>query len=42
MAGLTSEELAFFKDNGYLVIPGELSPEVVEELKKETASLLDG
>jgi len=42
MAGLTNEELAFFKDNGYLVIPEALSPEVVEELKKETASLLDG
>ena len=42
MAGLTSEGLAFFKDNGYLVIPGALSPEVVDELKKETAGLLEG
>ncbi|PWW72412.1 phytanoyl-CoA dioxygenase [Tuber magnatum] len=42
MAGLTSGQLTFFKDNGYLVIPGGLSPGVVDELKKETASLLDG
>ncbi|KAG0640343.1 hypothetical protein HOY80DRAFT_1009045 [Tuber brumale] len=42
MAGLISEQLTFFKDNGYLVIPGELSPGVVDELKKETASLLNG
>ncbi|KAG0127454.1 hypothetical protein HOY82DRAFT_490476 [Tuber indicum] len=42
MAGLISEQLTFFKDNGYLVIPGELSPGVVDELKKETGSLLNG
>ncbi|RPB02478.1 phytanoyl-CoA dioxygenase family protein [Choiromyces venosus 120613-1] len=42
MAGLTSEQLTFFKDNGYLIIPKALSPEVVDELKKETAGLLDG
>ncbi|CUS15279.1 unnamed protein product [Tuber aestivum] len=42
MAGLTSEQLTLFKDNGYLVIPAGLSPGVVDELKSETASLLNG
>lgn len=40
-AGLTAEQLAFFRENGYLVIPDYLSPDEVQSLLDETKSLLD-
>jgi len=40
-AGLTAEQLAFFRENGYLVIRDYLSPEEVQSLLDETYSLLD-
>ncbi|KAK2038307.1 phytanoyl-CoA dioxygenase [Colletotrichum somersetense] len=39
--GLTPEQLARFHRDGYLIIPGALSPEVVSGLLAETHSLLD-
>ncbi|KAF1948995.1 phytanoyl-CoA dioxygenase family protein [Byssothecium circinans] len=34
--GLTSEQLAFFEENGYLLIPDALSPDTVKELLADT------
>jgi len=42
MTGLSTEQLESFRENGYLIIEDALSPKVVEELKSETASLLNG
>ncbi|TQN66266.1 Phytanoyl-CoA dioxygenase domain-containing protein 1 [Colletotrichum shisoi] len=39
--GLTPEQLARFHRDGYLIIPGALSPETVAGLLSETHSLLD-
>ncbi|ORX99499.1 hypothetical protein BCR34DRAFT_676805 [Clohesyomyces aquaticus] len=39
--GLTSEQLAFFNENGYLIIPDALSPETVTGLLDETHKMLD-
>ncbi|OHE97916.1 phytanoyl-CoA dioxygenase [Colletotrichum orchidophilum] len=39
--GLTPEQLAAFHRDGYLIIPGALSPETVSGLLSETHSLLD-
>jgi phytanoyl-CoA hydroxylase len=41
-SGLTAGQLEFWSKNGYLIIPDAISPEVVEELVKETGKLLDG
>lgn len=41
MEGLTPSQLAFFRENGYLVIPGFLSPEDITSLLTETNKLLD-
>lgn len=41
MAGLTPSQLAFFQENGYLVIPSYLSPEEISSLLSETNTLLD-
>ncbi|KAH7136135.1 phytanoyl-CoA dioxygenase family protein [Dendryphion nanum] len=38
--GLTASQIAFFNENGYLIIPDALSPETVKELLAETNSLL--
>ncbi|KAF1993640.1 phytanoyl-CoA dioxygenase family protein [Amniculicola lignicola CBS 123094] len=39
--GLTPEEVAFFNENGYLLIPDELSQETVKGLLEETHKMLD-
>lgn len=39
--GLTLDQLAAFHRDGYLIIPGALSPETVSALLSETHSLLD-
>ncbi|KAF1843146.1 phytanoyl-CoA dioxygenase family protein [Cucurbitaria berberidis CBS 394.84] len=39
--GLTREQLAFFNENGYLLIPDALSQETVKELLGETNKLLN-
>ncbi|KAF9880884.1 phytanoyl-CoA dioxygenase [Colletotrichum karsti] len=39
--GLTPDQLASFHRDGYLIIPGALSPETVSALLSETHSLLD-
>ncbi|KAJ3962440.1 hypothetical protein N0V92_000817 [Colletotrichum tropicale] len=39
--GLTPSQLAAFNRDGYLIIPGALSPETVQGLLAETHSLLD-
>ncbi|KAF7172083.1 hypothetical protein CNMCM6106_006376 [Aspergillus hiratsukae] len=41
MEGLTPSQLAFFRENGYLVIPDYLSPEEITSLLTETTTLLD-
>ncbi|EAL87282.1 phytanoyl-CoA dioxygenase family protein [Aspergillus fumigatus Af293] len=41
MEGLTPSQLAFFRENGYLVIPGFLSPEDITSLLTETNKFLD-
>ncbi len=38
--GLTQEQLAFFNENGYLLIPDELSPETVKQLLEDTNKML--
>jgi len=38
--GLTPSQLAFWNENGYLIIPNELSPETVSSLLQETETLL--
>jgi hypothetical protein len=40
--GLSEEQLKFWHDNGYLLIPDALSAEQVQRLMRETQSLLDG
>jgi phytanoyl-CoA hydroxylase len=42
ITGLTSEQLSFWEENGYLIIPDAISQEVVKELVDETAKLLNG
>ncbi|KAF2267745.1 phytanoyl-CoA dioxygenase [Lojkania enalia] len=39
--GLTPEQLAFFNENGYLIIPNELSAETVKELLDGTIKMLE-
>ncbi|KAF2790481.1 phytanoyl-CoA dioxygenase [Melanomma pulvis-pyrius CBS 109.77] len=39
--GLTPEQLSFFNENGYLLIPNALSPETVKELLADTHKMLD-
>jgi phytanoyl-CoA hydroxylase len=39
--GLTQEQLAFFEDNGYLLIPAELSQDNVKELLADTDRMLN-
>ncbi|KAF2703259.1 phytanoyl-CoA dioxygenase family protein [Pleomassaria siparia CBS 279.74] len=39
--GLTSEQVAFFNDNGYLIIPDALSQETVKELLSDTHNMLN-
>ncbi|PYH48981.1 phytanoyl-CoA dioxygenase family protein [Aspergillus saccharolyticus JOP 1030-1] len=39
--GLTPEQLAFFHENGYLVLPNHLTPEEVQRCLVETNHLLD-
>ncbi|KAF2022403.1 phytanoyl-CoA dioxygenase [Aaosphaeria arxii CBS 175.79] len=39
--GLTPEQLAFFNENGYLLIPDALSQDTVKQLLKDTDSMLD-
>lgn len=41
ITGLTSEQLSFWEENGYLIIPDAISQEVVKELVDETAKLLN-
>ncbi|RLL95474.1 hypothetical protein CFD26_104285 [Aspergillus turcosus] len=41
MEGLSPSQLAFFRENGYLVIPDFLSPEEITSLLTETTTLLD-
>jgi phytanoyl-CoA hydroxylase len=40
--GLTPEQLSFFRDNGYLILPAELPSAAVSSLVTETTSLLNG
>ncbi|KAF1972025.1 phytanoyl-CoA dioxygenase family protein [Bimuria novae-zelandiae CBS 107.79] len=39
--GLTPEQLTFFNENGYLLIPDELSQDTVKELLQDTNKMLD-
>jgi phytanoyl-CoA hydroxylase len=39
--GLTPEQLAFFNDNGYLLIPDALSQDTVAELLDDTNKMLN-
>ncbi|KAF2477120.1 phytanoyl-CoA dioxygenase family protein [Lindgomyces ingoldianus] len=39
--GLTPEQLAFFNNNGYLIIPHALTPETVSELLADTNKMLN-
>jgi phytanoyl-CoA hydroxylase len=39
--GLTPEQLAFFNDNGYLLIPDALSQDTVKELLDDTNKMLN-
>ncbi|KAJ4304741.1 hypothetical protein N0V90_000268 [Kalmusia sp. IMI 367209] len=39
--GLTPEQLAFFNENGYLLIPDALSPDTVKKLLRDTNQMLD-
>jgi phytanoyl-CoA hydroxylase len=39
--GLTPEQLAFFNDNGYLLIPDALSQDTVKELLQDTNTMLN-
>ena len=39
--GLTAEQLSFFNENGYLLIPDALSPDTVKELLSETHTMLN-
>ncbi|KAM3075116.1 hypothetical protein ACMFMG_007426 [Clarireedia jacksonii] len=41
-SGLTPEQISTFNNDGYLIIPGALEKEKVEELLKETRDMLDG
>ena len=41
-AGLTPEQLQFWDDNGYLIIPNALSPATVAALLSESHRLLEG
>jgi phytanoyl-CoA hydroxylase len=38
----TEEQVCFFVDNGYLVLPGLVAPEEIEELKQDTIKLARG
>lgn len=38
--GLTQEQLAFFNENGYLLIPNELSQATVKQLLEDTNKML--
>jgi hypothetical protein len=38
--GLTSEQLAFFNENGYLLIPDALSQDTVKQLLEDTNKML--
>jgi len=39
--GLTPEQLSFFNENGYLLIPNALSPETVKALLSDTHTMLN-
>lgn len=39
--GLTSQQVARFKEDGYLIIPDALSPDTVSGLLAETHTMLD-
>jgi len=39
---LSAEQVAFFVENGYLVLPDLISPEEIEELKSDTVALARG
>ncbi|EFQ92738.1 hypothetical protein PTT_10096 [Pyrenophora teres f. teres 0-1] len=39
--GLTSEQLAFFNQNGYLLIPDALSQDTVKQLLEDTNKMLN-
>jgi len=39
--GLTPEQLAFFNDNGYLLIPDALSQDTVKRLLEDTNKMLN-
>ena len=39
---LTPEQVEFFHDNGYLLLPDALSPETVDELVVRIKTMLDG
>ncbi|KAL7274877.1 hypothetical protein RUND412_002192 [Rhizina undulata] len=41
VGALTPEQLSFWNDNGYLLIPDALSPETVHTLLEETRKMLD-
>jgi phytanoyl-CoA hydroxylase len=40
--GISRENIAFYKDYGYLIAPALLSPAEIAELKKETAAIFRG
>ena len=39
---LSDEQVAFFVNNGYLILPGLISPAEIEELKRDTVALARG
>ena len=42
MEGLTAEQLKFWDENGFLVIPDALSPETTDALLAESHKLIEG
>ena len=38
---LTTEQVKFFFDNGYLKVPGAIAPDEVQRLREATQSLID-
>ncbi|MDF2440381.1 MAG: hypothetical protein JWN98_1365, partial [Abditibacteriota bacterium] len=38
---LTPEQVQFFRDNGYLKIPGAIAPDEIARLREATQTLID-
>lgn len=40
--GITAEQVSFYRENGYLIVEGALTPDEVEELRRETTAIVRG